>query len=122
MNFGICRTIQRHISFPKLIPQNHILGLQISSYPRRHLRTNPAINAITKKATNRKNRNLAIEAAPAAIPPKPNTAAMIAMIKKINAQRNIVLNFSGTYIWLLKLEKSGQATCYCFILLIINGL
>jgi len=41
-----------------------------------------------------KNKTFAIEAAPAAIPPKPNTAAIIATIKKITVQRNIVINFS----------------------------
>jgi hypothetical protein len=39
--------------------------------------------ATTRKMTN---RILAIPAALAAIPPKPNTAAMIAMTKKITAQ------------------------------------
>jgi hypothetical protein len=37
-----------------------------------------------------KNRILAIEAAPLAIPPKPNIAAIIATTKKITVQRNIV--------------------------------
>jgi hypothetical protein len=36
-----------------------------------------------------KNKTLAIDAAPAAIPPKPNMAATIATIKKLNDQRNI---------------------------------
>jgi len=40
-----------------------------------------------------KNKTLAIPAAPAAIPPKPNIAAIIAITKKINVQRNIVLSF-----------------------------
>ncbi len=40
-----------------------------------------------------KNRILAILAAPAAIPPNPNTAAMIAIIKKVIVQRNIVNSF-----------------------------
>jgi len=40
-----------------------------------------------------KNRILAIDAAPAAIPVKPNTAAIIATIKKISAQRNMSINF-----------------------------
>jgi hypothetical protein len=34
-----------------------------------------------------------MDAAPAAIPVNPNTAATIATIKKISAQRNIVLSF-----------------------------
>ena len=36
---------------------------------------------------------LAIEAAPAAIPPKPNIAAITAITKKINVQRNIKNSF-----------------------------
>lgn len=36
-----------------------------------------------------KNRILAILAAPAAIPPKPNTAAIIAKTIKVIVQRNI---------------------------------
>ena len=40
-----------------------------------------------------KNKILAIEAAPAAIPPKPNTAAIMATIKKMTVQRNIVVDF-----------------------------
>ncbi len=42
-----------------------------------------------------KNNTLAIPAAPAAIPPKPNIAAIIATTKKITVQRNIVLIFYG---------------------------
>jgi hypothetical protein len=34
-----------------------------------------------------------MEAAPAAIPVKPNTAATIAIIRNMNDQRNIVLQF-----------------------------
>ncbi len=40
-----------------------------------------------------KNRILAMPAAPAAIPPNPNTAAMIAIIKKVIVQRNIINSF-----------------------------
>lgn len=36
-----------------------------------------------------KNKTFAMEAAPSAIPPNPNMAAMIAIIKKITDQRNI---------------------------------
>lgn len=39
-----------------------------------------------------KNKILAIDAAPAAIPPKPKTAAIIAMIKNVTVQRNIKIN------------------------------
>jgi hypothetical protein len=40
-----------------------------------------------------KNRTLAIEAAPAAIPKKPNAPAIIATTRKINVQRNISFIF-----------------------------
>ena len=40
-----------------------------------------------------KNKIFAIEAAPEAIPPKPNTAAMIATIKKMTVQRSIIVGF-----------------------------
>ena len=42
-----------------------------------------------------KNKTFAIEAAPDAIPPKPNIAAMMATTKKITVQRNISLNFKS---------------------------
>jgi hypothetical protein len=54
----------------------------------------PETNEIINKTKKTKNKILAIPAAPAAIPPKPNTAAIIATIKKITDQRNIILNFS----------------------------
>lgn len=40
-----------------------------------------------------KNRILAIPAAPAAIPPNPNTAAIIAIIKKVTVQRSMIRSF-----------------------------
>jgi hypothetical protein len=54
----------------------------------------PETNEIINKTKKTKNKILAIPAAPAAIPPKPNTAAIIATTKKITVQRNIILNFS----------------------------
>jgi hypothetical protein len=45
---------------------------------------------ITQITRNRKNKNLAIPADAAAIPPNPNTAATIAIIRKVMAQPNIV--------------------------------
>ena len=53
----------------------------------------PRINESRNNTIKIKNRILAIEVAPAAIPPKPNMAATIATIKKITVQRNIYLNF-----------------------------
>lgn len=40
-----------------------------------------------------RNRILAIDAAPAAIPPNPKIAATIATIKKVTVQRNIIVRF-----------------------------
>jgi hypothetical protein len=40
-----------------------------------------------------KNKTLAMEAAPAAIPPNPKIAAMIATTRKITVQRSIVFCF-----------------------------
>jgi hypothetical protein len=53
----------------------------------------PATSAIRNNTMKMKNNILAMEAAPAAIPVKPNTAATIATIKKISAQRNMCLSF-----------------------------
>jgi hypothetical protein len=39
-------------------------------------------------------RILAIDAAPAAMPPKPNMAAIIATIKKVTVQRNMIVSFN----------------------------
>ena len=47
----------------------------------------------TKSTRKIKNKILAIPAAPAAIPPNPKMAAMIATTKKITVQRNIALSF-----------------------------
>jgi len=49
-----------------------------------------------KSIIKMKKRTFAIDAAPAAIPPNPNNAAIIAIIKKIAAQRNIRIEFSDT--------------------------
>jgi hypothetical protein len=53
------------------------------------------INETINNTRKIKNRILAIEAAPAATPPNPKTAAIIAIIRKITVQRNIALNFKG---------------------------
>jgi hypothetical protein len=47
----------------------------------------------TNRTKKIKNKILAIPAAPAATPPKPKIAAMIAITKKITVQRNITFNF-----------------------------
>jgi len=49
-----------------------------------------------------KNKIFAIEAAPDAIPPKPNTAAIMATTKNITVQRNISFRFKGYKLFFLK--------------------
>jgi len=44
---------------------------------------------------NNPNKNLAMPAALEAIPPKPKTAAIMATIKKVTDQRNIIIWFKG---------------------------
>jgi hypothetical protein len=53
----------------------------------------PKISVSTNKTTKMKNKTFAIDAAPALIPVKPNSPAMMATTKKIKAQRNILSNF-----------------------------
>jgi len=75
----------------------------------------PADMANTKKIRHsnkkRPNRNFAIAAAPAAMPVNPNSAATIAITKKITAQRNIVsppengIESSHRYAWLFCATK-----------------
>ena len=50
-----------------------------------------------------KNKIFAIEAAPDAIPPKPNTAAIMATTKNITVQRNISFNFKSYKMFFYKL-------------------
>ncbi len=51
----------------------------------------PAIIETKNRTINIINTIFAIAAAPAAIPVKPNTAAINATIKKINANRNMAI-------------------------------
>ena len=50
----------------------------------------PRTSINTQKPRKTKKRILAIEAAPAAMPVKPNIPAIIAIIRKRNDQRNMV--------------------------------
>lgn len=50
----------------------------------------PNIREITNNTRKIKNNILAIDAAPAAIPLKPNMAAIIATTKKVTTHRNII--------------------------------
>ena len=71
-----------------------LIALFVKAYtPSPTLPLLPAIKLKTKRIKKIKNRILAIPAAPAAIPPKPNTAAMMAITKKMIVQRNITLIF-----------------------------
>ena len=53
----------------------------------------PLIREIRNSTIKIKNNTLAISAAPAAIPPNPNIAAIIATTKNITVQRNIIISF-----------------------------
>lgn len=66
-------------------------------------------NIVMIKSTRKmKNKTFAIEAAPSAIPPKPNMAAMIAMTKKIIDQRNIIFNLNEEY----EEDLSSSSICW----------
>lgn len=52
-----------------------------------------------------KNKIFAIEAAPEAIPPKPNIAAMMATTKNMTVQRNISFRFKSYRIIYFVLKK-----------------
>jgi hypothetical protein len=58
----------------------------------------PNISDNTNNTRKMKNRILAIPAAPAATPPKPKMAAIIATIRNITVQRNIRFQFIGYQI------------------------
>ena len=53
----------------------------------------PKAIVIINKTRKTKNKIFAMEAAPAASPPKPNIAATIAIMKNIAAQRNILIMY-----------------------------
>ena len=54
----------------------------------------PKIRDSTNKIMKTTNRILAIPAAPAAMPPKPKTAAIMAITRKVTVQRNIMVKFN----------------------------
>jgi hypothetical protein len=73
-----------------------------------------------------KKNILAMEAAPAAIPPNPKIAAIIAMIRNVTVQRNMVYSFKGYkqscflhFIYPAGIcgifEKFGFASCIFFV-------
>ena len=66
----------------------------------------PIINEITKSTRKIKKNTLAIPAALAAMPPKPNIAAIIAIIKKITVQRNMTVRFKWLNNFIIMLLKT----------------
>jgi hypothetical protein len=56
----------------------------------------PKMSDTTKSIRNTTKRIFAMPAAPAAMPPKPNTAAIMAIIKNVIDQRNIMCDFELT--------------------------
>jgi hypothetical protein len=61
--------------------------------------TVPKISEITKRIRKMKKRILAIPVAAAAMPVNPKTAAMIAMMKKTNAQLSMALLLSRVFLF-----------------------
>jgi hypothetical protein len=55
----------------------------------------PEIKDKRKSTMKMKKRTLAMLAAPAAMPKNPKIPAMIAMMRKITVQRNIIYNLHG---------------------------
>jgi hypothetical protein len=53
----------------------------------------PNTSESTNSTKKIKNKTLAIEAAPSAIPPNPKMAATIAIIRNVTVQRNIGIKF-----------------------------
>src|SRR5436309_13509422 len=86
-----------------------------TKFPKNYRTLLPADMARIKKIRHsnkkRPNRNFAMAAAPAAMLVNPNSAATIAIIKKITAQRNIVsppengIESSHRYAWLFCATK-----------------
>lgn len=58
---------------------------------------------MTRSTRNTKKTIFAIDAAPAAIPPNPKMAAITAIIKKVNVQRNMMINF-----WLIIISSDNE--------------
>jgi hypothetical protein len=68
-------------------------GFIVKNTYNRLLLTNPAIREMINRITKIQNRILAMPTAPAAMPPKPKMAAIMAMIRKTTAQPNIIKLF-----------------------------
>ena len=68
-------------------------GCVLSMYNYSYFLNNLLTNESKKSTIKMKNNIFAMLSAPDAIPPNPNTAAMIAMMIKITVQRNIIYCF-----------------------------
>lgn len=68
------------------------LKITVNRAPRYRLVLRPRKNDTTASTRNTRNRICAMLDAPPAIPPKPSTAAMMAITKKVIAQLSIVLS------------------------------
>ena len=75
-------------------PYLHIKNLQFATGNYFPKILAPNIKVRINKIMKIKNNTFAIEAAPAAIPPKPKIAAMIAIIMKMTAHLSIIKEFS----------------------------
>lgn len=78
---------QPELAQRELQPRRHKTTLLAQGTP---LPLHPKTKKITHMSKNMKNRIFAIPAEAAAIPPKPSTAAINAIIKNVTAQPNIV--------------------------------
>ena len=65
----------------------------------------PNNKVITNKTRKIKKSTLAMEAAPAAIPPKPKIAAIIAITKKITAHFSMMIKFSYYNLFKILCQK-----------------
>ena len=82
-----------------------------------------AMSEITKSATNTKNRNWEMPVAAPAMPPKPKTAAIMAIIKNVIAQPSITLSSYCSIMSIIIMryscqgDKSLNISSLCFCLL-----
>ncbi len=78
-------------SFPSTANPHEVSEALLRGYFLNKLAPNTSVN--TNNTRKMKNRALAIEAAPSAMPPKPNIAATIATTKNVTDQRNMIFVF-----------------------------
>ena len=91
--FHCCQWVDFKIKIPVLFQNrdSHALYLHLLKM------LAPKTSDSTKSTKKIKNNTLAIEAAPAAIPPNPKIAATIAIIRNVTVQRNISVEFNGYF-------------------------